>query len=155
MVEQALIVSDHQEGALGLAQRIDALGHHFSASMSRPESVSSRMQKLRLEKRHLQDLHALLLAAREADIEAALQHIFGIFELVGRGAHALDEIRRRQLVLAARLALRVQRRLQEGHGGDAGNFQRILEGEEETARGALIRLELEDALAVEQDTRRR
>ena len=45
-----------------------------SASMSSPESVSSRIASLRLEHRHLQDLVALLLAAREAGVHRAREH---------------------------------------------------------------------------------
>ena len=51
--------------------------------------------------------------------------------------------------LAAFLALRVERGAQERHGGDAGNFQRILEGEKQPGRGALVRRHVEDILAVE------
>ena len=40
--------------------------------MSRPESVSSRMASIGFEHRHLQDLVALALAAREALVEVAL-----------------------------------------------------------------------------------
>ena len=53
-------------------------------------------------------------------------------------------------VFAALLALRVERRLEEGHGRDARNFDRILEGEEEAFRGPRVGLEFENILAVEQ-----
>ena len=56
-----------------------------------------------------------------------------------------------QLRLAARLALRVERGAQEGHGGDAGDLDRILERQEHALGGALVRLHLEQVLAVEQD----
>ena len=49
------------------------------------------------------------------------------------------------------LALRVERGAQEGHGGDAGDFDRILEGEEQALGGALVRLHRRGFLAVEQD----
>ena len=52
--------------------------------------------------------------------------------------------------LAARLALRVQRRLEEGHGRDAGDLDRILEGEEHALGGPLVGVQLEQVLAVEQ-----
>jgi hypothetical protein len=41
--------------------------------------------------------------------------------------------------------------LQEGHGGDAGDFDRILEGEEHALGGALIGAISREVLAVEQD----
>ena len=53
--------------------------------------------------------------------------------------------------LAARLALRVQRGAQEGHGGDAGNFDRILERQEHALGGALVGRHLQQVLALEQD----
>src|SRR3546814_4317224 len=55
------------------------------------------------------------------------------------GAHQLEELHGVQRRLAARLAHRVQRRLEEGHGGDAGQLDRILEGEEHARRRALLR----------------
>ena len=53
--------------------------------------------------------------------------------------------------LAARLALRVQRGAQEVHGGDAGDFDRILERQEHALGGALVGRHLQQVLAVEQD----
>jgi hypothetical protein len=45
VVEQALVVGDDDHAALGRAQRVDAVGDdRCSASMSRPESVSSSTQ---------------------------------------------------------------------------------------------------------------
>ena len=71
---------------------------------------------------------------------------------LGRGlADQLDEIGRRIFAFAAQLALGVQRGAQESHGGDARHFDRILEGEENALGGALVRRQLKDALAVEQD----
>ena len=84
-------------------------------------------------------------------LSARFSMSWSISSFFGRLAHALHELRRRQLVLAARLALRVQRRLEERHGGDAGDFDWILEGEEQALGGALVGLQFEDVLAVEQD----
>ena len=66
-------------------------------------------------------------------------------------ADLLQKVRRRKFALAARLALRVQRGAQEIHGGDAGNFDRILERQEHALGGALVRRHLEQVLALEQD----
>ncbi len=52
---------------------------------------------------------------------------------------------------SARLAHRVGGRAQEREPGDAGDLHRILEGEEHALGGALFRLHLEDAFAVPQD----
>ncbi len=58
----------------------------------------------------------------------------------------LDELAARQLRLAARTALRVEALAQELEVGDAGNFDRILEAEEQPRRGALVRLQREQVL---------
>ena len=55
----------------GPTKRVDAVATMRSASMSRPESVSSSTAICGLEHRHLQDLDALLLAAGEAVVEVA------------------------------------------------------------------------------------
>ena len=81
-----------------------------SASMSRPESVSSRMHKRGLEHRHLQDLGALFLAARETDIHRALQHVRRDARACRRVRFTrLHEVRASTAPLAARLALRIER----------------------------------------------
>ena len=62
---------------------------------------------------------------------------------------SLQELARRQLRLAARPALGVQGGAQELDVGDAGNLDRILEAEEHAVRGALVRIQREQILAVE------
>ena len=66
-------------------------------------------------------------------------------------AHLLQEVRRGDFALAARLALGVERGAQEIHGGDAGNFDRILERQEHALGGALVRRHGQEVLALEQD----
>ena len=46
-----------------------------------------------------------------------------------------------QLRLAARAALRIEAFAQELEVGDAGNFDRVLEAEEQAGGGALVRFE--------------
>ena len=75
MVEQPLVVGDHEDGAVRRAQRVDAVGDELhrvdvEAGVGLVEDAHPR-----LEHRHLQDLVALLLAAREADVERPLQHL--------------------------------------------------------------------------------
>ena len=79
-----------------------------------------------------------------------LQHVRGDVELLGDALHQLHELGRRQLAQALRFAMRVERRLEEGHGGDAGDLDRILEGEEQARHRALVRLQVEDRCAVQQ-----
>ena len=108
----------------------------------------------RLQHRHLQDLDALLLATREAVVEVARRELARNLEPVHLREDLLAELGNRdRIVLAAvlRLADRVDRAAQKARDGDAGDGVRILEREEEAALRALVCLELEDALAVEQD----
>jgi hypothetical protein len=66
-------------------------------------------------------------------------------------ANFLQKIRRGKFAFAARLALRVQRGAQERHGGDAGDFHRILEREEDALGSALVRRHCQQVFALEQD----
>ena len=61
-------------------------------------------------------------------------------------ARELDELGARQLGFAARAALRIEALAQELEVGDAGDFDRILEAEEQARRGALVRLHREQVL---------
>src|SRR5262249_12018205 len=150
VVEQALVVRDHHKRALGGAQSVDAVRDglervDIEAGIGLVEHAQPRLQQ-----RHLQDFVALLLAAGEADVDPAAQHLLFDAELARHLAHALEEFGRGELILTPLLALRVERGAKEGHGGDAGNFKRILEGEEKTLGGALLGREGENVLAVEQ-----
>jgi hypothetical protein len=109
--------------------------------MSRPESVSSRIASLRLQHGHLEDLVALLLAAGEALVDRAMQQLVGDLHHLELLAHQLEELHGIQFLLAARLALRVERRAQEVGVVDAGNLHRVLEREEHAGRGARLRLQ--------------
>ena len=81
----------------------------------------------------------------------ALHHVHVEAERVRLLAREAQEIARRKLRLAARAALGVERGAQELDVGDAGNLDRILEAEEHALRGALVRLQGEQILAVERD----
>ncbi len=73
----------------------------LSASMSRPESVSSSTAILRLQHRHLQDLDALLLAAREPVVQVARRELAGDLEAVHLREEELAELRHRHRVVDA------------------------------------------------------
>ena len=62
-------------------------------------------------------------------------------------AHALEELHRIELGLAAALALRIQRGAQEIRVVDARNLDRILEREEHAFGGALLGFEVEQVAA--------
>ena len=147
-------MGDDQHGAVGAAQRIHALGDDAHGIDVEAGIGLVEHAERRLEQRHLQDLVPLLLAAGEADIERALQHLGVDLEQLRLLAHQPQEIGRRQLRLPARLAHRVHRRAQEGHGGDARNLHRVLEGEEHAGGGALGRVHGEQVLTLPGDRAR-
>ena len=102
---------------------------------------------LRLQQRHLQHLVALLLAAGEALVDAALGERRVDLEVGHRTLDLLDPVPHLR-----RLAAR------GGGGGaqevrhrDAGDLDRVLHGEEQAGAGALVDGHLEDVLAVEED----
>ena len=119
--------------------------------MSRPESVSSRIGELRLEQRHLEDLVALLLAAREAFVDRAAQHALVDVEELRLLLDQLHELHRVELGQALVLALGVDRRLEEVGVVHAGNLDRVLERHEHAFAGALVGIHVEQVLAVEGD----
>ena len=102
----------------------------------------------RLQQRHLQDLVALLLAAGEADIQRALQHVLGDTEFVALGADQLEELHGVQFRLPAMLADGIERRLQEIVAADAGDLDRILEGEEDAFARPLFGVQFQQVLAL-------
>ena len=108
----------------------------------------------RLEHRHLQDLDALLLAAREAVVQIAAGHLLRHLEHLHRRRQVLAELGDLdRVVLAAGpgLADRVDRGAKEARHGDARDRMRVLEGEEEAALRALVRPHVDDALAVHEN----
>ena len=121
--------------------------------MSSPLSVSSSTAKRGLHDAHLDHLGALLLAARKADVDRALQHLDVHAEQRRLLARELDELAAGQLGFAARAALRVEALAQELEVGDAGDFDRILEAEEQARRGALVRLQREQVACPSNVTR--
>ena len=154
VVEDALVVRDHERARLGA----DELVHAVRDDLERVD-VETRVGlvehgDLRLQHRHLQDLDALLLAAGEAVVQIPRRELARDLELLHRRQQVGAELgNRNRIVLAAarRLAVRVDRAPQEARHGDAGDRVRVLEGEEEAALRALVRAELGQVLAVEED----
>ena len=122
-----------------------------SASMSSPESVSSRTAICGLQHRQLQNLQALLLAAGEAVVDVAARELARDVDELHRRLGVLAEVLEADLRLAAGLAVGVDRHPQVLRDGDAGDGDRILEGEEEARARALLGVGLGDVVAVEDD----
>ena len=154
VVEDALVVRDHDGAQVGPDEAAHTACHDpqrvdVEAGVGLVEHRDPRFQH-----RHLQDLDALLLAAGEAVIQVPPGHLLRHLELLHRSGQLLAELRNLDgVVLAAvpRLAHRVDGRAKEARHGHAGDCVGVLEGEEEAALGALVRPELQDRLAVEED----
>src|SRR5262249_17028760 len=89
VIEQALVMRAHREAALGRTQPVDAVGDDLERIDVEPGIGLVEHAQAQLEQRHLQDLVALLLATREADVDAAPQHVLLDAELARNLAHAL------------------------------------------------------------------
>src|SRR5690606_29463623 len=129
--EKPLIVRDDHDRTIRGAKRVNAVSDDLQRVDVEARIRLVQHAELRLQQLHLQDLGTLLLAAREADIKRPLQHVHVHAELVGRTAYTLQKVRNLQLFLAARLALRIHRDLEEFHGRHARYFHWILESEED------------------------
>ena len=115
--------------------------------MSRPESVSSSTAKSGCEHRQLEDLGALLLAAREALVQVAAREV----AVDPQQVHVLPEQLAELLDLDRLLALGVDRHAQEVRHRDARDRGGVLEGHEQAGAGALVGIGLGQVLAVQQD----
>ena len=96
-------------------------------------------RELRAHDAHLDHLGALLLAARKADVDRALEHLGVHAEQRRLVSRELDEFAAGKLGFAARAPLRIEAFAQELEVGDSGDFDWILEAEEQAGRGALVR----------------
>ena len=151
VVEQPLVVRDDDDGPLGLRRALTPSATAFKASMSRPESVSSRMAELRIEHGHLEDLVALLLAAGEALVDRPLEQVLAHVEELHLLLDELEERRGVELRQAAVLADGVDGRPEEVGVADAGDLDGILEGEEDALAGPLLGVQFQQILALEED----
>ena len=116
-----------------------------SASTSRPESISSRTANFGSQHRELQRLGALLLAAGELDVHAAVEELLRDTEArrPRRAIRAPSSSASRRWPRSA-----ASRRSTDAHAGD---LDRVLHREEQPARGPLLRGEAEQLLAVDRD----
>jgi hypothetical protein len=122
-----------------------------SASMSSPESVSSRMARRRLHHGHLEDLVALLLAATEARVDGAIEEVLLHVDELHRFLRHSEKVAGADLRLAAGAPHRVERRAQEVHVVDARDLDRVLETHEDAGSGARLGRHLQEVGTVERD----
>ena len=87
IIEQPLVVGDHDDGAVGRALLVDAARHHLQRVDVETAVGLVEDGETRLQHRHLKDLVALLLAAGKTDIDGALQQILADVQQLQLGAH--------------------------------------------------------------------
>ena len=95
-------------------------------------------REARLEHRHLEDFVALLLAAREPDIQRALQQIVADIEQFQLLAHEAQELAGIEFLLAAMAPPGIDRGAQEIGVVHPGDFDRVLEGEKHALARPLV-----------------
>ena len=142
-------MGDDQEAAIGRAERVHALGHQPHRINVQTGIGLVHDAHFRFQHGHLQDFVALLFPAREADIHRALQHLGVDIQRFCLFAHDFQEVGGGQFFLAARLALCVHGGAQEGQVADAGDFHRVLEGQEQASGGAFFGFQIQQIFAVQ------
>jgi len=112
VVEDALVVRDHERTGVRSDELVDAVRHDPQGVDVEAGVGLVEHGDLRLQHRHLQDLDALLLAAREAVVQVSRRELPRHLQLLHRGEQVGTELGdRHRIVLAAarRLAVRVDR----------------------------------------------
>jgi hypothetical protein len=149
VVEQALVVGDHEHADVRTAQGVHAGGDDLER-IDVETTVGLVEHRIGgLKHGHLQNLTALLLAAREPLVHGTGGEIARHTE----GVHLGVELR----VILGRLEFlplgktRLQGGADEVGDGHAGDLHGVLEGKEESEPGTDIGFEPENALAVEKD----
>ena len=132
---------------IGAPKPVDTVGH--DAQRVDVETGVGLIEdcQTRLEHRHLEDLVALLLATREAEVDRAAHDLRTPLDHLELALEEIDEIHRVDLLLTSRLPQLVVRGAQEVGVRDAGDLDGVLEGKKDTGLGTLLGLEIEQILA--------
>mmetsp|Transcript_36559 Transcript_36559/g.91349 ORF Transcript_36559/g.91349 Transcript_36559/m.91349 type:complete len:606 (+) Transcript_36559:252-2069(+) len=148
VVEQPLIVRD-QHDAVGVALvRVHTLRDRLERVDVQPRVRLVQDCKLGLEQRHLEDLVALLLATREAAVHLTVEEVHAHphrRHLLAEDAEKLDRV---VLALSEGAAALVDSEAQKVGVGDTRDLDRVLERKEDTLLRALLRLQVEQVLAL-------
>ena len=151
VVEQPLVVGDDEHRPVRAPQRVDAVGDDAQGVDVEARVGLVQDGERRLEDGHLEDLVALLLAAGEPLVDRAAHeapvHLDERHLLLGER----EELHRVELVEPALAAERVERGAQEVEVADAGDLDRVLEGEEDPRCGPLLGRHGEQVLALVAD----
>src|SRR5215208_1782477 len=143
--EYPLVVGDDDRRELRPLHLVDTLRHDLQGVNVQARVSLVHDGEFGVEHEHLQDLVPLFLAAGEALVEVPLGeprvHLHDAHLLLEEPVH----LHRRKLILAHG----VDRGPEEVGHGDARYLARVLECEEHAELGPLVRLQLEDVLALE------
>mmetsp|Transcript_28826 Transcript_28826/g.84495 ORF Transcript_28826/g.84495 Transcript_28826/m.84495 type:complete len:268 (-) Transcript_28826:148-951(-) len=148
VVEEPLVVRDHDDSVIRPTVLVDTLRYFLQGVDVQPRVKLVEDGHGGLEKHHLQDLVALLLAAREALIDVAVEEV----SLHGNRLKLLrdegEELEGAHLLLARSEALFVKSHAEEVCVRDPWNLDGVLEGHEHALLGALLRVQREEVLAL-------
>src|SRR5262249_19967729 len=151
VVQEPLVVRHDDHRALRAAKLIDPRGDG-AQGVDVEAGVGLVQDRQRwIEDGHLEDLVALLLAAGESLVDRSLDQVLIDVHELRLLAGELQEVDRVELRLSPVLADRVHRVLQEIHVGDAGNLDRVLEGEKDSLARAGLRVHREKVLTLVED----
>src|SRR5450759_3357481 len=148
VVQQALVVSYHDDGALWVAHGIDALGHDLQRVNVQARIGLVQDRQLRLQHGHLQDLVALFLAAREAFVHGAVHQLLVHVQQLQFLPEQGQEIDGIDLIQPTVFVDGIERRPEEVRVADTGYLYRVLEGHEDAFTGGLLRFHGQEVLAV-------
>src|SRR3954471_14666263 len=150
-MQDALVVGDDEDAHVGPLQRVHAVCDDPQGIDVEPRVGLVEHGQLGPLERELEDLHALLLAAREALVEVAGGELARHLGQRHRRLDGRAELLQRDRVLAALLTVRVHDRAQVLRDGHARYRDRVLERHEQAGAGALVGIGLGDVLALEED----
>src|SRR5262245_57704241 len=151
VVQESLIVGNDDGGIIGSPEAVHAVRHDAQRIDVQSGIGFIENGETRLEDRHLENLIPLLLAAGESEVDGPAHDVRSPFDDLQLALEKVDEIDRADLFLAAGLSKLILRRTQKVGVGDAGDLHRILEREEDTGLRALLRLQVEEILALVDD----
>mmetsp|Transcript_26338 Transcript_26338/g.65483 ORF Transcript_26338/g.65483 Transcript_26338/m.65483 type:complete len:337 (+) Transcript_26338:1393-2403(+) len=152
-VQQPLVVGDDQECLVGMARLevVDGLCGRLERVDVKSGVGLIQDDQIGVQHHHLQDLVALLLTAREAGVDAAVEEGRVEAELVELLKHLHRELNGVKVVQSLPLPPDVDGRTEEVRVGDASDLHRVLEGQEDAGEGPLVDVHVEDVLALESD----
>src|SRR5688572_19492885 len=149
--EQPLVVGHQHDRACRIPHRVDAVGHDTQRIDVETRIGLVQHRERRREHGHLQDLVPLFLSAGETLVDAAVEETLVHLHQLQLLANQAQELEGIELRLAALLAYRVERGLEQIGVVDAWNLDRVLEGQEHTRAGAILRAHGQQILSLVKD----